>query len=380
MITKLSTGPKHHFFGYYDICPCNSTNQFHLALETDFDDRAPGPKDTAGVGLIDCSNGSFERFAETSAFNLQQGSMMHWISAGHGEEFTFNDWEEGRLVSRAINPQTAASRTIDGAIAAVSPCGTTAIGLNFARMSACRRVVGYANDIYTPENMIPVPEDDGLYRIDLKTGLSELLVPIAAAHNPTSEFQESCWFNHVLFNPGGSRLVFFARMKHAGRWLTSLWAVNLDGTGLECLIEYGKRLSHCAWIDDDTIMISCNVLGTMEFLSFNIQTKEMTEMHIDQFPSNGHNAFSPDCRWIVCDTYPEGEARECRLLLHDRQTQQTHLLGAFHHPEHITGDCRCDLHPRWSRSGKTITFDSVHEGTRQIYAADVSGILADAAT
>ncbi len=32
----------------------------------------------------------------------------------------------------------------------------------------------------------------------------------------------------------------------------------------------------------------------------------------------------------------------------------------------------CDLHPRWAQDGSTITFDSVHEGTRQIYALDVS--------
>ena len=153
--------------------------------------------------------------------------------------------------------------------------------------------------------------------------------------------------------------------------MNSLWTVNLDGAGLECLIGYGSKISHFAWINDDSIMISSDVLGGMEFLSLNIQTKEMERMHIDQFPSDGHNAFSPDYRWIVCDTYPEGTNRKCRMLLHNRDTRETLLLGSFSHPSHISGDWRCDLHPRWSPDGTIVTFDSVHEGTRQIYSADV---------
>ena len=111
-----------------------------------FHERRPGLNDIASVGLVDRKTNTFTKYAETSAFNLQQGSMMHWIDVGFGEEFTFNDWENEKLVSRAVHLETGDLRTIEGAIAAVSPIEPLAIGLNFARMAHCRAVVGYAND------------------------------------------------------------------------------------------------------------------------------------------------------------------------------------------------------------------------------------------
>ena len=35
----------------------------------------------------------------------------------------------------------------------------------------------------------------------------------------------------------------------------------------------------------------------------------------------------------------------------------------------------CDLHPRWSRDGRWVLFDSIHEGTRQLYAVDVNNLI-----
>ena len=40
--------------------------------------------------------------------------------------------------------------------------------------------------------------------------------------------------------------------------------------------------------------------------------------------------------------------------------------------DEVFGERGCDLHPRWAQNSSIITFDSVHEGTRQIYALDVS--------
>ena len=94
-----------------------------------------------------------------------------------------------------------------------------------------------------------------------------------------------------------------------------------------------------------------------------------------QFPSDGHNAFSADFRFVACDTKLAPPRYGHARLLYEIERKVMHNLGEFEDPPHIQGDWRCDLHPRWSPEGRLITFDSMHEGRRQIYLADVSALV-----
>ena len=81
-IRPLTLAPRHHFYGYYGVNPWDQTQRYHLALETDFHEHRPTADDRAAVGLVDSESGEFIPYASTAAFNLQQGSMLHWIDAG----------------------------------------------------------------------------------------------------------------------------------------------------------------------------------------------------------------------------------------------------------------------------------------------------------
>ena len=292
-------------------------------------------------------------------------------------EFTYNDWEGDQLVSRTFNPETGKMRTLNSPVAAISPTKPEGIGLSFARMAMCRAVVGYASNI-DESVWADQPEDDGLFTIDFKTGESKLLLSIAdvlaASTHPASE-KGKAWFNHVYYNTDGTRLMFLCRIRDTGKHKTSMWTVNVDGTELECQIEFDHHTSHFAWRDPKHIMISTSVSGKMQFVEFVDREKTFVPFGNGNFPSDGHNAFSPDREWVVCDWYPKNEARLAGLMLYNIERDEKIMLGEFHHPEIYTGDIRCDLHPRWSRDGKTITFDSVHGDQRQIYLVDVSDIV-----
>lgn len=379
MILKpFSNGPKHHFFGYYGINPWDQNFRYHLALETDFHRHVPTSTDIAKVGLVEKDSGDFTSVASTSAFNLQQGSMMHWIDVGFGEELTYNDWDGHRLVSRAVTLASRESRTIQGAISAVSTTTPYAIGLNFARMSACRQVVGYANNIDSA-SWETVPMDDGLFLIDLRNGSSEMVLSIAEVLRHSNLNPVDCgmtWFNHIMFNPSGDRIFFFCRIRGSGKgFRTSLWTVNPDGSDLQCQIPFGYKISHFAWRDDKRMLMSTDILGQMQFVEFTDGKGDFQPVGVGKLPADGHACFSPDGSWLVCDTYPREPERMAGLMLYNPKSDQKIEIGQVYAAPEFTGEIRCDLHPRWSPDGKFVTIDSVNNGDRQIYLADLSGII-----
>ena len=75
------------------------------------------------------------------------------------------------------------------------------------------------------------------------------------------------------------------------------------------------------------------------------------------------------------------------FLLSDRFDMRTLMLYRFpdgpridiarlHSPKsRWWGEIRCDLHPRWDRSGRRVCIDSVHDGSRQMYVLDIGSIV-----
>lgn len=82
--------------------------------------------------------------------------------------------------------------------------------------------------------------------------------------------------------------------------------------------------------------------------------------------------FSPvNDRWLLSDTYPDAQTHERILFLYDMQTGRRHDLGSFYADPHLSKENRCDLHPRWSRDGRQVCIDSVHEKGRQMHIVEV---------
>lgn len=389
-----------------------------LALEVDLVDRPPEPKDKAVIGIIDLAEERhFEPVAETSAWNFHQGSRQQWVP-GRPDEFIYNDRDDHGFISVVVGINSGKRTELPCPIYAVDPSGTYGLGVNFARL---QRLGGYGyRGSVDPYSDDPIPGEDGIYRVDLATGEYKLIISIAEVADlggflGVSKNQHH-FLTHLLFNPDGSRICFAHKywLKDGGA-AVRLITVNPDGTGLYAL---PGEVTHFCWRGPSQILawgrhrpfmmkvrhknvftapvlqpllglarktrsrLRQHLLGD-RYLLLTDRTQDVKSVGVGVFAEDGHPSFSPDRSWMITDTYGDKNHFR-RLILYDWENGRRMDIGRFYSlPDgslHVgnnwdNSEMRSDLHPRWNRAGTQVCIDSVHEGTRQMYVVDVSGIV-----
>lgn len=147
------------------------------------------------------------------------------------------------------------------------------------------------------------------------------------------------------------------------------------------------------------------IVGGMSFLMIEDSPEATaTAFAKDIIPTDGHPMTHPQNRdWSICDNYPDAEGYRDLFLynfLEDTRINLGRFKRLFDNPDMTLKDqffmgidrnilktvseeqiafsrsgLHCDLHPRWSADGKWAVFDSIHEGSRQIYRIDTSAIV-----
>lgn len=369
----ITTGPKEHLFAsYYGINSWNSTQRYATVLETELQTGLPTENDPATLGLVDMKTREFIPLTKTRAWNFQQGCMAHWLGVAPERQLIYNDLRDGRFVAVVMDTETREElRVLPHPVAAVSPNGKEAISFNFARLRQTRPGYGYGGDGQDARLDDPWPEDDGLFLIDLATGDAKLLVSLADVKKLTPEVPEGGieYFNHALFSRDGSKIFWLARAT-PNRNTTAL-TVGRDGQNLRRCFPDGWGGSHFDWLDGNRLMITAKYDNAVyAHVLFTVGDDNYRRLGKGLLDYDGHGTFSPDGRWMVTDTYPQGGRREQRLYLMDMRTEAVLPLGRYPQPPRYTKVARCDLHPRWSPLGNLIGINSAHSGSRQAYVLE----------
>ena len=411
---RLGDGRQHHFFGYYNKSNWDRSNRLIAGQRTPAMDQYLTPDAKATIGYFDTLDGDrFHAVGETGAWNWQMGSQLQWLAGAPGRQLVYND-RTGDMSARypgfgavVVDVDTLARRALPMPVYVIAPSSQWALSVDYRRLYVTHETIGYS-EAGGPFALPLAPADDGIWRMDMGTGDAALLVSYAelkAFHPKASMDQAIHWVSHIEVNPASSRMLFLhrwtERVKDETCFLHRLITMNPDGSDmrlLECsdhplpqlaadfdpravgTFDYEKseyQISHPLWQDDSHIIVWGPHAGEIHYhLYHDVDGGAVEVVGRGVLVENGHMSFSPvSPRWLLSDTYPDDQTHERFLFLFDMQTGERRNLGSFYATPDLSKENRCDLHPRWSRDGRQVCIDSVHEHQRQMYVLDVAAMV-----
>ena len=366
--------PGEYFFGYYDKSPWDITGRYMLCMRAKDTWSEPDPLGEAEILLIDTQEkNSYRKLATTHTWNVQQGCMAQWLGPDYSSRIIYNDLQDGKYCSFILDVESGEKRALPLPVYSVSNDGTTALSLDFSRLHNLRKGYGYAALPELTEGKA-IPQATCIWKMNLQTGdyidllkyedfvnLQTRKEMVGAVHK----------VNHLMLSPEGKRFMVLHRWFQGQRKYTRLVTCGIDGKDMYVLNEEGT--SHCFWKDENHILFFGKNGESRGYFLMKDRTQECEHLW-PQFDNDGHPSYCPaDNTLVVTDSYPN-RARVATLKLlrdTDSKAEQMKVLAKVFAPFKYDNDTRCDLHPRWSRDGKMVCFDSVFEGKRGLYIVKV---------
>jgi len=381
----ITFGPKEHLFAsYYAINAWSADGRYATVLETDIKNRLPTENDVAVLGVVDAQdNNRFIPLTDTRCWNFQEATMAHWLGTAPQTQFIFNDLVDGRFVSVIFDMTAKTRRVVPYPISAVSPDGKWAVSINYARLRLTRPDYGYGGNGQDARTETTWPTDDGLWLENLESGEGKLIVPIASVRDRMPQVKDPkalAYFCHTVFSRDGSKIFWLARsvenltgQKVVRKWETTAFTCNRDGSNVQRCFPDGWGGSHFNWLDGQRLLVTAKYNNAVySHVLFTVGKSDYQRIGRGLLDFDGHGVFSDDGRWMATDTYPD-QLGERKLMVVRMSDQAILPLGTFFVPEMYREQySRCDLHPRWRPDGKMLAFNSVHEGSRQVYVIDIT--------
>lgn len=356
-----------YFYGFHDKSPWSHDNQFLLAHHFKMKNRLPNIEDTLDIGIFQGDSWkTFFPIAKTNAWNWQMGSMLQWV--GNTDNFIFNDYDGEKHISRMFNIQGQELITFSVPISAISRNGMYAVSHSFNRQKSQLgpKAYGYATgkDANESEN---VSSNEFLKIINIKTQVITNLISLSkiVEYKHTLEMNDAYhYFTHCLFSPDSRKLLFIHRwLNKKNQEFSRLFSINIS-EGTLYLFPTSGMVSHITWRNDNEVLAYCEVEKKEQYYLLENLTGRYRLLDTNQFSENGHPSYSKG-DLLLTDTYPN-RSRYQSLLVYSETKKQLTTIAKLKAPQSFVGGIKCDLHPRWNRTGEYICFDSAHTGTRSL--------------
>ena len=396
----VTQGPHEHFLAsYFAIDSWSPNKRYLLALETDLNGRLPEAGERCTLGVVDLVDGNrFIPFTTTACWNFQEAAMAFWID---DETVLFNDVRDGKFRTVVMKWRTGEEvRVLPMPVSAVSEDRTWAVSVNYARLSLTRPDYGYAGPGQDARAGVESPDDDGLWTMDLKTGATKMILSVAAGKpqfskpswQPAKPGRQLSYYCHTVISKDGKKIFFLARTvdlagensREVTYWETTSFTIDRDGGNLRRCFRDGWQGSHFNWAPDGShkMLVTAVWDGDTKGRGWEDTDWSLVEFEVGRecevrrigagiLDKDWHCVYSPDGKFMSGEGYWNKNFERAWVLvrLSDGMTMP---MGSFFVPEKYRGGYwRCDLHARYRPDGRQIAFNSVHEGSRQIYVRDI---------
>jgi hypothetical protein len=381
-VQQITFGPGNHFFGYVGhalTIPWNQSGRYIIALKTGFYNRMPKTGEAAEIVLLDTKeNYNVLTIDKTYAWNLQQGTMLYWNPNAPETQFFFNDLdpETGFVFTvlydikkrKRVREYRYGNESI--ANGGIAPGGKYFAGINYGKITRSRKVIQYAGATDWTVGGEANPENDGLFKIDIKTGERHLMVSYKrlAAFLKIKDPDYPIYVHHTLWNRNSDRIIFIVRGKGnedlPNKWPNAGCVIRSDGSGLS-RIEYD---GHPEWGEENLLSLP----GKDFFKLYNVDTKKVVGKIGDKgvFPTpRDDNVLSPDGKWYVGSNKP---TRISCVYTFYRLADGAYFRSPAIRTKADRSVTRIDPAPRWNRTSDAILAPGVAaDGSRQLFVLKI---------
>lgn len=437
-VQRLTAGQKHHLFGFHDLLITNHAGNKYLSLEIDTINRPPLPGELFGVGYVKDGQyvrvGDTTAFNYPQGARQQWVADTEYFTVNNRVENVWGtdlyDSSSNKLIDRfeatthMLSKDGRFAYGLDYArlfrIGGYGYSGIADKGINEITPSDSGITV---MDMNTKEVklLVSVRQAAEFNTNKAISGSSHYLTHLCLNRSSTR-----LAFLHRYSLPDGGGI-------------TRLMTIGVDGKGLRCIAHgflshfdwrddnhiyiFGRANSNLDALRDNRLLsnplvssslkiakklvksiIGCkaNNIGKSFMMITDGDAPIITPYAQDIIPLDGHPMTNPNNNnWCVSDTYPDVNGDRV-LMLYNFEKNVRVNLGTFkmlfekldmtqkdtffagvdlskivstNELAFTRSGLHCDLHPRWNALGTEAVFDSIHEGTRQIYKVNVESIL-----
>ena len=391
-VTPGTPGACHRFF---DTSPISPSGRYLAATVMPDETRLPEPGEPADVLLVDLAEGATRVAAVSRGWDSQLGAQAQWGSSD--AELYFNDMDVSRWrpFGVRLDPGTGERTELDGTIYMMAPNGKFAVSPDLRKTAITQP--GYGAVL--PPDRIPdhtgAPDDDGVFITDGATGESRLLISTRVMLEATGQDPDrpgSVYTFHTKVNCRSDRIFVVVRYLPGGGEGMRHQVISFDADGSNPRVAIpeeewtAKKGHHPDWCaDGDHVLMNLNIsgpAGPMRLVRARYDGADLASF-TDAIVGSGHPAMRRSGRFVVTDAYVQESVSygdgTTPLRWFDLQSETETVLARIRTlPEFVgpTGELRVDPHPAWDRSGRYVTFNACPDGTRRVYVADLSSMLA----